>query len=74
MERNKAAYKLKDFGPLYIINLNAQPERWDFMQEQLDRWQVTNYERISAFDGRNNDLSEILVDGYPNAVTSGEIR
>jgi hypothetical protein len=73
MERNKAAYKLKDFGPLYIINLDAQPERWDFMQEQLDRWQVTNYERISAFDGRNNDLSEILVDGYPNAVSSGEI-
>ena len=52
MDRNKSAYKLKDFGPLYIINLDGQPERWQWMKDQLDYWQVTNYERISAFDGR----------------------
>ena len=61
MDRNKAAYKLKDFGPLYIINLDDQPERWKFMEDQLKYWQVENYERISAFDGRNSDLKEILV-------------
>jgi hypothetical protein len=37
MDRNKSAYKLKDFGPLYIINLDGQPERWKWMQDQLDR-------------------------------------
>ena len=51
MDRNKSAYKLKDFGPLYIINLDGQPERWQWMKDQLDYWQVTNYERMSAFDG-----------------------
>ena len=73
MDRNKSAYKLKDFGPLYIINLDGQPERWKWMKDQLDYWQVTNYERISAFDGRDDDLSEIISGRYPNAVSSGEI-
>ena len=73
MDRNKSAYKLKDFGPLYIINLDGQPERWQWMKDQLDYWQVTNYERISAFDGREDDLSEIISGRYPDAVSSGEV-
>ena len=43
------------------------------MKEQLDFWQLENYERISAFDGRNSDLSEIISGRYPNAVTPPEI-
>ncbi len=73
MDRNKAAYKLKNFGPLYIINLDEQPERWEWMKDQLDYWQIENYERISAHDGRDDDLSEIISGRYPNAVSSGEI-
>ena len=73
MDRNKSAYKLKDFGPLYIINLDGQPERWQWMKDQLDYWQVTNYERISAFDGRDDDLSQIISGRYPEAVSSGEV-
>ena len=73
MDRNKSAYKLKDFGPLYIINLDGQPERWQWMKDQLDYWQVTNYERMSAFDGREDDLSEIISGRYPDAVSSGEV-
>tara|TARA_R100000008_G_C3585189_1_gene171693 strand:+ start:2699 stop:3463 length:765 start_codon:yes stop_codon:yes gene_type:complete len=73
MDRNKAAYKLNDFGPLYIINLDDQPERWDWMKEQLEYWNIENYERMSAFDGRSSDLSEILSGRYPNAVSAPEI-
>ena len=73
MDKNKSAYKLKDFGPLYIINLDGQPERWQWMKDQLDYWQVTNYERISAFDGREDDLSHIISGRYPEAVSSGEV-
>ena len=35
--------------------------------------EVTNYERISAFDGREDDLSEIISGRYPDAVSSGEV-
>ena len=50
MDRNKAAYKLKDFGPVYCINLDEQPERWMYMQAQFKYWEVENFERISAYD------------------------
>ena len=32
------------------------------MKEQFDYWEITNYERISAYDGRDDDLSELLKD------------
>ena len=49
---NKSAYKLKGFGPLYIINLDDQPERMEWMKNQLEEWEVKDYTRISAHDGR----------------------
>ena len=76
MDKNKSAYKLKGFGPVYVINLDGQPERWQWMQEQLDYWQVENYTRVSAYDGRpetGEDLSEIVKGRYPADMSAGEI-
>jgi glycosyltransferase involved in cell wall biosynthesis len=73
MDKNKSSYKLKDFGPIYCINLDGQPERWDYMERQFKHWEIENYTRISAYDGRDDDLSDILTGRYPEMVTSGEI-
>ena len=74
MDKNKSAYKLKGLPPVYVINLDDKQDRWEFMENQLKYWQVENYERISAYDGRgDNDLSEILKGKYPNQMTSGEV-
>ena len=73
MDRNKAAYKLKDFGPVYCINLDEQPERWMYMQAQFKYWEIENFERISAYDGREDDLSDILKGRYPDHMSSGEV-
>jgi len=72
-EKNKSAHKLKGVGPIYCINLDGQPERWEYMQSQFKYWEVENYERISAYDGREDDLSDILVGKYPNNMSGGEI-
>jgi hypothetical protein len=75
MDKNKSAYKLKGFKP-YIINLDGEPDRWNWCKEQLDYWEITDYTRISAYDGRPNegsDLGEILKGKYPDSVSSGEI-
>ena len=72
MDKNKSAYKLKNFGPLHIINLDGQPERWDWMRSQLDYWGVDDYTRVSAYDGREDDLSEIIYGQYP-IISSGEV-
>jgi len=72
-ERNKGAYKLKNFGPVYCINLDGQPERWHYMEDQFKYWQLTDYERVSAYDGREDDLGDIIKGKYPDGMSSGEI-
>ena len=73
MDKNKSAYKLKNFGPVYCINLDGQPERWEYMESQFKYWQLTDYTRISAYDGREDDLSDIIKGRYPDTMSSGEI-
>ena len=73
MDKNKAAHKLKGLPPVYIINLDEQPERWDVMEESLKYWEVENYTRISAYDGREDDLGDIIKGRYPDQMSSGEV-
>ena len=73
MDRNKAAYKLKGIGPIYCINLDDQPERWNYMEEQFKYWEIENYTRVSAYDGREDDLSDIIKGRYPDMMSSSEI-
>ena len=72
-DKNKSAHKLRGFGPVYCINLDGQPERWEYMKEQFDYWEIKNYERISAYDGRDDDLIGIVKGLYPTNITPGEI-
>ena len=72
-DRNKGAHKLSTFGPVYCINLDGQPERWQYMEDQFKYWELKDYTRISAYDGRDDDLSDIIKGIYPTNMTSGEI-
>lgn len=72
-DRNKSAYKLQGFGPVYYINLDDKVDRKVFMEKQFDYWEIKDYERISAFDGRNSDLSEFIVGKYPEHITTAEL-
>lgn len=73
MDKNKAQYKLKNIGPIYYLNLDDQPERKVYMEQQFQYWGIENYTRISAYDGREDDLSDIIKGRYPEMMTSGEI-
>ena len=73
MDKNKSTYKLKNFGPIYYLNLDGQPERREYMENQFKYWEIENYERISAYDGRDDDLSDIIKGRYPEMLTSGEV-
>ena len=72
-DRNKSVFKLKNFGPLYCINLDGQPDRWQYMEDQFKYWELKDYTRISAYDGREDDLSDIIHGTYPTMMSSGEI-
>ena len=73
MDKNKALYKLKGLPPVYCINLDGEPHRWQSMENMLKYWEVENYIRISAYDGREDDLSDILKGRYPDQMSSGEV-
>ena len=72
-DKNKSAYKLKNFGPLYYLNLDGQPERRQYMEDQFKYWEIKDYTRISAYDGRDDDLSHIISGRYPDTMSGGEI-
>ena len=73
MDKNKAAYKLKGLPPIYYLNLDGQPERAQYMEDQFKYWEIENYTRISSYDGRSDDLSDIIKGKYPDMMNSGEV-
>ena len=61
MDRNKALYKLKGLPPIYYLNLDEQPERKEYMEEQFKYWEIEKIILVSLHmmvDGR--DLGDIL--------------
>lgn len=73
MDKNKSVFKLKNLGPIYYINLDGQPDRAKYMEDQFKYWEIENYTRISAYDGREDDLSDIIKGRYPEMMSSGEV-
>ena len=73
MDKNKAIPKLKGLPHIYYINLDEQPERREYMENHLEYWGIEKYTRISAYDGREDDLGDILKGRYPDNMSSGEV-
>ena len=45
-DKNKSTFKLKNFGPVYYLNLDDHVERREYMEEQFKYWEITNYEGV----------------------------
>ena len=74
VDKNKSAHKLEGIGPIYCINLDDQPDRWEYMEIQFKYWEIEDkVTRISAYDGRDDDLGHLLKGTYPVNMTSGEV-
>ena len=73
MDKNKAAYKLQNIPPIYYLNIDGQPERRQYVEDHFKYWEIENYTRISAYDGRDDDLSDIIKGKYPENMSSGEV-
>ena len=73
-DENKSLHKLKGLPHIYYLNLDEQPERKEYMEDQFQYWGIQNYTRISAYDGRDGrDLGNILKGRYPDNMSSGEV-
>ena len=57
MDKNKSAHKFKGVPHIYWINLDADDERRQYMEEQFEYWEIKNHTRISVYDGREDDVT-----------------
>jgi len=73
MDKNKSTFKLKGIPEIYYINLDDKEDRRNYMESQFQYWGIENYKRVSAHDGRVDDLSEIISGKYPDNMNSGEV-
>jgi GR25 family glycosyltransferase involved in LPS biosynthesis len=62
--------KLKNFGPVYLINLKDHTHRLENARKEFDKYGVTDYAVIEAVDGRNSDLSNLISGDYPRLKAS----
>jgi len=73
MDKNKSVFKLKGLPPIYCINLDDKVDRWTYMENQFKYWEIKDYNRVSAYDGRKDDLSDTIKGKYPDNMSSGEV-
>ena len=65
--------KFAGLPPIYYINLDEEPNRAESLENQFKEFEIENFTRISAHDGREDDLSDIIKGCYPKGLTSGEV-
>jgi hypothetical protein len=73
LDKNKSAYKLKGIPRIYWLNLDADVQRRQYMEQQFEYWEIENHVRISGFDGREDDVSSHLKGRIPDNVTQNEL-
>ena len=73
LDKNKSAYKLKDIPHVYWLNLDADTERCEYMENQFKYWEIENHTRISGYDGREDDVSCHLKGKIPDNVSQKEL-
>jgi GR25 family glycosyltransferase involved in LPS biosynthesis len=61
--------KLKNFGPVYLINLKKDKQRLNVMLEQFKKYNIKDYYVFEAVDGSKEDLSQII-DNFENMLIS----
>lgn len=60
--------------PIFIINLESDKKRWDYMKYQLDYIKCNKYERVPAVDMRKPNMSEFYKDDRISLYTKFTIQ
>jgi GR25 family glycosyltransferase involved in LPS biosynthesis len=60
---------LKDFGPIYVINLKTREDRLSHIKKEFNKHNIKDYTIIEAVDGSNENLS-LLVDNIDSIPLS----
>jgi GR25 family glycosyltransferase involved in LPS biosynthesis len=64
---------LKDFGPIYVINLKSREDRLNNIKKEFNKHGVKDYTIIEAVDGSNEDLSLLVENPESLKISKNEI-
>ena len=67
-DKNKGAFKLKCMPHIYWINLDADTDRREYMENQFKYWEIEDHTRIEGIDAREDDPAVHLKGIIPNDV------
>ena len=73
MDKNKSVHKLKGLPHIYWLNLDADVDRREYMEEQFKYWEIENHTRIAGYDAREDDASDHLKGRIPDNVSQAEL-
>lgn len=65
--------KLKGFAPVYVINLESRTDRLDYIKNELEENNITDYEIIKAIDGSNFNFDEIIFEKDKLKLSNNEL-
>ena len=60
--------------PIFVINLDTDTKRWEYIKYQLDYVKSNKYERVSAVDMRKPDMSNLYKDNRISLYTKFTIQ
>ena len=60
--------------PIFVINLDTDVKRWNYIKYQLDYIKSNKYERVSAVDMRNPNMSNLYKDDRISLYTKFTIQ
>jgi GR25 family glycosyltransferase involved in LPS biosynthesis len=60
--------------PIFVINLDSDVKRWEYIKYQLDYIKTNKYERISAIDMRKPNMSDLYKDDRISLYTKFTIQ
>ena len=64
---------LKDFGPIYVINLKSRQDRLNNIKKEFNKHNIKDYTIIEAVDGSNENLSLLVENVQSIGISNNEI-
>jgi GR25 family glycosyltransferase involved in LPS biosynthesis len=65
--------KLEGFDPVYVINLKSRTDRFDYITNQLNENNISNYQMIEAVDGSITNWDDIVFNRQSLSLTDSEL-
>lgn len=73
MSEHTGLNKLESFSPIYIINLKSRTDRLEYIKNEFNKYNITDYTVVPAFDGNTFDFDSIVFEKDNLQLSNNEL-